>query len=141
MNFTQPEALRQILQFSNIELRIVTDGDFHSKGYLFKKGELFDLIIGSSNLTAHALCSNKEWNLKVTATEKSELITQTVKEFKEEFEKASIVTHDWVVKYDLFYRSQLEYNRKIKEKLMEIIREVNLNRLMKQYTHRIGLEG
>jgi len=117
LNFTQPEALRQILQFSNIELRIVTDGDFHSKGYLFKKGELFDLIIGSSNLTAHALCSNKEWNLKVTATEKSELITQTVKEFKEEFEKASIVTHDWVVKYDLFYRSQLEYNRKIKEKL------------------------
>ncbi len=117
LNFTQPEALRRILQFKNIELRIVTDGDFHSKGYLFKKGELFDLIIGSSNLTANALCSNKEWNLKVTATEQSELIVQSVKEFKEEFEKATIVTKDWLVKYDLFYRSQLEYNRKIQEKL------------------------
>jgi superfamily II DNA or RNA helicase len=117
LNFTQPEALRRIMQFKNIELRIVTDGDFHSKGYLFKKGELFDLIIGSSNLTANALCSNKEWNLKVTATEESELIIQTAKEFKEEFDKATIVTHDWLVKYDLFYRSQLEYNRKIQEKL------------------------
>lgn len=117
LNFTQPEALRRIMQFKNIELRIVTDGDFHSKGYLFKKGELFDLIIGSSNLTANALCSNKEWNLKVTATGESELIIQTAKEFKEEFDKATIVTHDWLVKYDLFYRSQLEYNRKIQEKL------------------------
>jgi superfamily II DNA or RNA helicase len=117
LNFTQPEALRRILQFKNIELRIVTDGDFHSKGYLFKKGELFDLIIGSSNLTANALCSNKEWNLKVTATEQSELIIQTVKEFREEFDKATIVTNKWLVKYDLFYRSQLEYNRKIQEKL------------------------
>lgn len=117
LNFTQPEALRRIMQFKNIELRIVTDGDFHSKGYLFKKGELFDLIIGSSNLTANALCSNKEWNLKVTATEQSDLIVQTVREFREEFDKATIVTNKWLVKYDLFYRSQLEYNRKIKDKL------------------------
>lgn len=117
LNFTQPEALRRLLQFKNIELRIVTDGDFHSKGYLFKKGKLFDLIIGSSNLTANALCSNKEWNLKVTATEESELIVQSVKEFKEEFDKATIVTREWLVKYDLFYRSQLEYNRKTQEKL------------------------
>jgi superfamily II DNA or RNA helicase/HKD family nuclease len=117
LNFTQPEALKRILKFKNIELRIVTDGDFHSKGYLFKKGDLFDLIIGSSNLTANALCSNKEWNLKVTAAEQSELITQTIKEFQSEFACATIVTKEWLVKYDLFYRSQLEYNRKIQEKL------------------------
>jgi len=117
LNFTQPEALKRILKFKNIELRIVTDGDFHSKGYLFKKGDLFDLIIGSSNLTANALCSNKEWNLKVTAAEQSELITQTIKEFQSEFACATIVTKEWLVKYDMFYRSQLEYNRKIQEKL------------------------
>jgi superfamily II DNA or RNA helicase/HKD family nuclease len=117
LNFTQPEALKRIKKFKNIELRIVTDGDFHSKGYLFRKGELFDLIIGSSNLTANALCSNKEWNLKVTASDESELIVQTVKEFHDEFERATIVTDEWLVKYDLFYRSQLEYNRKIQEKL------------------------
>jgi HKD family nuclease len=37
LNFTQPEALKRIKQFKNIELRIATEGSFHSKGYLFKK--------------------------------------------------------------------------------------------------------
>lgn len=133
LNFTQPEALRRIMQFKHIELRIVTDGDFHSKGYLFQKGELFDLIIGSSNLTANALCSNKEWNLKVTASENSEIIVSTAKEFKEEFERATIVTNDWLVKYDLFYRSQLEYNRKIQEKLNPVeFQEVKPNLMQRE---------
>ncbi len=117
LNFTQPEALRRLKQFSNIDLRIVTDGDFHSKGYLFKKNDVYNLIIGSSNLTANALCSNKEWNLKVTATEESELIHQTRKEFEDEFLNAQIVTDEFIVKYDLYYRSQLEYNKKIQAKL------------------------
>jgi superfamily II DNA or RNA helicase len=117
LNFTQPEALRRLKQFSNIELRIVTDGDFHSKGYLFKKNDVFNLVIGSSNLTANALCSNKEWNLKVTATEDSELIHQTRKELEDEFLNAQIVTDEFIVRYDLYYRSQLEYNKKIQAKL------------------------
>ena len=36
LNFTQPEALKKLNRFSNIELRIATEGDFHSKAYLFK---------------------------------------------------------------------------------------------------------
>ena len=35
LNFSQPEALKQILKFQNIELKIATQGNFHSKGYLF----------------------------------------------------------------------------------------------------------
>ena len=116
LNFTQPEALRMILQFENIELKIVTDGDFHSKGYLFKKGDMFDLIIGSSNLTANALCTNKEWNLKVTASEESDLILQTVTEFEREFKDASEVDDQWIAGYELYYKSQLEYNKKIQER-------------------------
>jgi superfamily II DNA or RNA helicase/HKD family nuclease len=116
LNFTQPEALRMLLQFENIELKIVTDGDFHSKGYLFKKGDMFDLIIGSSNLTANALCTNKEWNLKVSASEQSELILQTAAEFEREFANATKVDDTWITRYELYYRSQLEYNRKIQER-------------------------
>ncbi len=115
LNFTQPEALRMILLFDNIQLKIVTDGDFHSKGYLFKKGEMFDLIIGSSNLTANALCTNKEWNLKVTASEDSDLILQTALEFEREFKDATEVDDKWVAGYELYYKSQLEYNKKIQE--------------------------
>lgn len=62
LNFTQPEALKWLLNFENIELRIVTEGGFHSKGYIFRKGSFYDVIIGSSNLTASALSLNKEWS-------------------------------------------------------------------------------
>ena len=82
LNFTQPEALKRIQQFTNIELKIATEGSFHSKGYLFKKDGVYDLIIGSSNLTQTALCTNKEWNLKVSAAEQSELVHQAVQEFQ-----------------------------------------------------------
>ena len=80
LNFTQPEALKKLLKFKNIELRIAVSGNFHSKGYLFRNGELYDLVIGSSNLTANALCSNKEWNLKVSATPESDIIHNVIKE-------------------------------------------------------------
>ena len=90
--FTQPEALRRLLQFRNLELRIAVDGDFHSKGYLFqRKGNLYDLIIGSSNLTAAALSTNTEWNLKVSATNESYLIQSALREFQVEFQKAKPV--------------------------------------------------
>ena len=38
LDFTQPEALRALLQLSNITLKIATTGNFHAKGYLFAKG-------------------------------------------------------------------------------------------------------
>jgi len=47
LNFTQPEALRSIKQFKNIELKIAISGNLHTKGYLFKKGKIFTFIIGS----------------------------------------------------------------------------------------------
>ncbi|MBL0006644.1 MAG: NgoFVII family restriction endonuclease [Saprospiraceae bacterium] len=92
LNFTQPEALKRLLKFSNIETKIAVDSAFHSKGYLFKKNETYNLIIGSSNLTASALCSNVEWNLKITATPISHIIFNAIKEFTTEFEKPLMST-------------------------------------------------
>jgi superfamily II DNA or RNA helicase/HKD family nuclease len=132
LNFTQPEALRKLKQLKNVDLRIVTEGDFHSKGYLFKTNGLYNLIIGSSNLTANALCSNKEWNLKVSATESSEIITRSIEEFKSEFDKATIVTEEFIVKYDLFYRGQLEYNRQILKRIVPEKHELIIPNLMQR---------
>ena len=67
-NFTEPKALKKLLKFDNIELRIVTNQEYkmHSKGYIFKypNGE-YSIIVGSSNLTQNAICVNKEWNVKL----------------------------------------------------------------------------
>ena len=39
LNFTQPEALKRLLQFNNIDLRIATTGNAHTKGYIFASKE------------------------------------------------------------------------------------------------------
>jgi superfamily II DNA or RNA helicase/HKD family nuclease len=117
LNFTQPEALKRLLQFKNIELKIVTEGDFHSKGYLFKKGEIYNLIIGSSNLTATALCSNKEWNLKISAAPTSHIIFEAINEFTSEFENAIPVNLSFIEKYEAIYKRNVQLNFDLKEEL------------------------
>ena len=87
LNFTQPEALRRLMQFPNIELKIAVNDSFHSKGYLFKQGAFSNIIIGSSNLTQTALTSNKEWNLKISSAEEGLINLQIKNEFEREFDK------------------------------------------------------
>ena len=121
LNFTDPAALRRLLQLKNIDLKIAVEGDFHSKGYLFQSGELYDLIIGSSNLTGSALSSNKELNLKVTATEDSDIIHQSINEFKAEFDKAKKVDHDYISDYEVVYKESKKNNKSSKRKYRDYI--------------------
>ncbi|WP_440953240.1 DUF3427 domain-containing protein [Methanococcoides sp. FTZ1] len=107
--FTQPEALRCLSKLKNIELKIAVGCDFHAKGYLFKKGNRYNLIIGSSNLTANALCSNKEWNLKISATCDSKLIADSINEFKNEFENAISVDDEFINSYAVDYNLQKRF--------------------------------
>lgn len=106
LNFTQPEALRKLLKFTNIELRISTKGNSHSKGYLFKKAEYYNLIIGSSNLTASALATNKEWNLKVSALHSSGIVKNIIGEFDADFQKGTPVTESFIDAYEDIYNKQ-----------------------------------
>lgn len=117
LNFTQPEALRRLLQFRNLEVKIAVNHSFHSKGYLFRKKDVYDLIIGSSNLTAKALCSNVEWNLKVTATPLSYVVFNAVREFSREYERAVSVNDEFITNYEVLYRKQVDYSRLLKKEL------------------------
>lgn len=118
LNFTQPEALKKLLQFKNIEVKIAVDNAFHSKGYLFKKNEVYDLIIGSSNLTANALSTNVEWNLKITATPISHIIFNAIKEFTTEYQKAVVVDLAFITTYEVIYKEQFAFNKTLKNKLI-----------------------
>ena len=106
LNFTQPEALRKLLKFTNIELRIATKENSHSKGYLFKKAEYYNLIIGSSNLTASALATNKEWNLKVSALHSSSIVEKIIGEFDTDFQNGTPVTLSYIDAYEVIYNKQ-----------------------------------
>lgn len=111
LNFTQPEALKRLSQFKNIDLRIATTGNAHAKGYIFKNKDHFNLIVGSSNLTAQALSTNREWNLKVSALDESSIVDKVIIEFKSDFQKATKVTSDFILEYEEIYQKQFLLNK------------------------------
>ncbi len=85
LNFSQPKALEKLNGLDNIELRMYkTDGEregFHTKGYIFQKEGRYNIILGSSNMTASALTINKEWNARVISAEKGEFAQNLLREF------------------------------------------------------------
>ncbi|UZR99847.1 DUF3427 domain-containing protein [Chondrinema litorale] len=105
LNFTQPEALKRLRKFKNIELKIAINDSFHSKGYLFKHGKINNIIIGSSNLTQNALCLNKEWNLKISARENELIYDQVINEFTKEYESAILVTDAFIDRYSIIWNT------------------------------------
>jgi len=127
LNFTQPEALKRLLKFSNIELRILTSGNAHAKGFIFKNSTHYNLIVGSSNLTASALATNKEWNIKVSALDNSGLVETVLKEFNADFANATVVTDHYVDLYNKLYLEQFVLSKLIKEKSDESFEVVTPN--------------
>ena len=103
---TEPEAFANALILDNISSKIVTEDDFHSKGFLFKKGNYYTLIIGSSNLTAKALSTNQEWNLKVKAHKNSELIKSFQMNFIA-YKKAIEITEEYISEYAEIYSNRI----------------------------------
>ena len=85
LNFSEPKALKKLDALSNITLRMydveLAEEGFHTKGYIFKKDEIYRIIIGSSNITNAALTSNREWNTKLVSTEQGEMAREIVAEF------------------------------------------------------------
>lgn len=84
--FSDPKAIEKIHGFSNIQIKMyhTKKGEgFHTKGYIFKKEDRYDIIIGSSNLTLDAITKNKEWNTKLVSLSDGELSNIVIKEFNQ----------------------------------------------------------
>ncbi len=85
LNFSEPKALKKLNELNNITIKMYDvdekDHGFHTKGYIFKKEELYRIIIGSSNMTKSALTTNLEWNTKIVSTERGEVAEDIIKEF------------------------------------------------------------
>ena len=123
LNFSEPRALEKLNMLSNITLKmydVEAAGDgFHTKGYIFRKGEIYRIIIGSSNMTKTALTSNREWNTRVISTEKGEMAQNIVEEFEE------LWNSEYALDYDEFYEIYKE-RYKIIKKQREIARSEEL---------------
>mgnify|MGYP000323311357 FL=1 len=73
------------------------DNGFHTKGYIFKKEEVYRIILGSSNMTSAALTSNIEWNTKIISTVQGEVASEIVKEFN------SFWNSEYALDFETFY--------------------------------------
>lgn len=85
LNFSEPKALETLNGLNNITLKMydveAASEGFHTKGYIFRKDEVYRIIIGSSNITSTALTSNREWNTKFISTAEGEMASEVLKEF------------------------------------------------------------
>ena len=109
LNFSEPRALEKLNKLSNITLKMydveASGAGFHTKGYIFRKDEIYRIIIGSSNMTETALTSNREWNTRVVSTEKGEIAKNILAEFYE------LWNSEYSLEYEDFYEVYKErYN-------------------------------
>ena len=117
--FSDPKALKILESLNNVELKMYMTGQgnegFHTKGYIFRKEEMYRIIVGSSNMTMSALTTNKEWNTKVVSTEQGEYTREIIGEFN------SLWNSEQALEYDEFIdKYEEEYTRK---KIIEKQRE------------------
>ncbi|MCQ6268182.1 DEAD/DEAH box helicase [Fictibacillus sp. WQ 8-8] len=112
LNFNQPKVFSELLKISNVDVRLTNLTGFHSKGYIFNNKTHYSLIVGSSNLTAHALKVNYEWNVKLTSHENGELVHHFKNQFEEVWTDAQPLTEDWIASYEEKY-TQIIDNRKL----------------------------
>ena len=101
LNFNDPEALRKLTQYKNVEIRVF-QGDLHAKGYFFDRDGLSTMIIGSSNLTQTALTCNKEWNILFRSFTSGGLYLEAKEQFDEVWNDplTTAVTENWIVQYE-----------------------------------------
>ena len=112
LNFSEPRALEKLNELKNITLRMfdveAAREGFHTKGYIFKKEEIYRIIIGSSNITSSALTSNREWNTKLVSTDQGEVAKEIVAEFNQ------LWSSKYALGFDEFYETYKEQFKIIK---------------------------
>lgn len=122
LNFTEPVALKKLNAMSNIEVRLYPQEEegFHTKAYIFKKGNIYKSIVGSSNITLKALTINKEWNVEFPSLSQGEFPNKILTEFFEFWNDANDLSKVLDI-YEKVYNSnkKFSYIRKISREIRE----------------------
>lgn len=108
LNFSEPKALKKLNELKNITIKMYATEEagegFHTKGYIFKKEEIYKIIVGSSNMTLSALTKNHEWNTKIVSTEEGEYAGEILSEFQELWNSEYALSYeDFIENYTINY--------------------------------------
>ncbi len=116
--FSDPKALNKLNSLSNLTIRMfdteAAGEGFHTKGYIFRKDDMYRIIIGSSNMTMAALTKNYEWNTRIVSSENGEMARQINDEFdmlwnSEYTKQYSCFIDDYSIQY---YKNSIIKNQK-----------------------------
>ena len=107
LGFNAPQDLRRLLGFgTQLELWVYetnAKAGFHAKSYMFKdEAGRKTAFVGSSNLTARALQSNVEWNIRIDDHTNASTVTSAENSFERLLGHPAVkrVTHDWINAYE-----------------------------------------
>lgn len=123
--FNQPKVFKELMKLTNVEVRLSKLKGFHSKGYIFKHETHYSLIVGSSNLTAHALKVNYEWNVKLTSHENGDIVHHFKNQFEDVWSEAELLTEEWVSNYEIEYEKNAD--TQMVEQVIELPTNYNPN--------------
>ncbi|UTH13250.1 DUF3427 domain-containing protein [Macrococcus equipercicus] len=106
MNVTEPKALSTLLNYSNIKVKVyqsskATDS-FHTKAYVFhRKNHLSSVIVGSSNISAAALKTGEEWNIRTFEKASDSIYLKMMNRFNKLWsdDKTKEVNEEFIKKY------------------------------------------
>jgi HKD family nuclease len=129
--FSEPTALEKLSNLKNIQLKMFCTnkeiGGFHTKGYIFRKEEIYKIIIGSSNMTLNAITKNREWNTKIVSTEDGEVTKDILNEFESLWEdEHSLDYKEFIEQYKTNYEIVKEQQRIAKSQKIASIEQYKL---------------
>lgn len=144
LSFNNPDVFDDLLHIPNLDVRILNQDGFHTKAYYFNHGDYESILIGSANLTQNALKRNFEWNLRVTSTERGDIVRNVKNELGAFWQKAIPLTSSWINGYrdnwqPTYSISQPKRNIKIIPNKMQKSALEELNHLRKKEHAKRGL--
>mgnify|MGYP002623505556 CR=1 FL=1 len=111
-NFTDVESLKSFFLFQekypsfecHLDFESFHDDSYltigyHSKGYYFEFNNDAELVIGSSNITRHALLKNVEWDLVVYDEKNKDVFQQMLAEFEDKWLNTFELDNEIISKY------------------------------------------
>jgi|GEM_PF-4275986 len=115
---TDCEVLKDLLKTSNsnnrLRARSFNDEGFHPKLFIFSRGKLARIIIGSSNLTGGGIKENVEANLLVEGKKTEPVIKDILRFFENEvFHKSDKLDRKTIEEYER-YSKKFRKNRRLK---------------------------
>lgn len=127
--FSEPEALKELAEFKNIEVRMYRckeGAGFHVKSFIFHSAQC-NVIVGSSNLTQNALTTNQEWNVKLVSTFEGEMVFLIKKEFEKLWnDPLSFPLEQVIEEYEQERKTLKELQRKAKNYISSLPLKVEL---------------